>query len=229
MFAKRRAGGLCLPMPVTYVVLEAVVRRQIEAAAEPPHRVLARLFGNEESHIGMGCGHIGVARMNHQRNAHRTKSATGQLGARRTGRWRQVRAVYIRKADTGALEHGAVREDAAYAAAAFLAVPGVRDEARLAVESLQFAADPVLQSAQIGFDGAGVGHIAHTVLDLRPYRRSMNPLRTSRIGVGPSRPPSGPGTRPSISERSCRRTRVALRAGSRPARLALVDTMAPPK
>ncbi len=65
--AEGRRSGLarCL-VPVHHVFLVAVVGRQVEAAAEPPDRVLTGFFGNEKAHIGVRRGHVRVAGMDDQ-------------------------------------------------------------------------------------------------------------------------------------------------------------------
>src|SRR5450756_158548 len=62
-----RSGG---EMPVEDVFVERIVRREIEAAAEPPHGGQTSRRRNEEAHIAMRGGCIGVPRMEHQRKAH---------------------------------------------------------------------------------------------------------------------------------------------------------------
>src|SRR3984957_9141165 len=55
-----RSGGA---VPVQDVLVERIVRREIEAAAEPPHGRQTCGSGNEEAHIAMSGGCIGVARV----------------------------------------------------------------------------------------------------------------------------------------------------------------------
>ncbi|MES1942613.1 ferric pseudobactins receptor protein RF5-like protein [Salinisphaera sp. PC39] len=76
-------------MPVARVRLEAVVGRQVEAAAEPPDRGLARFLRDEEADIAVGGGDVGIARMDHHRDAGREEIASRQLGATRGGGRRQ--------------------------------------------------------------------------------------------------------------------------------------------
>ena len=106
-------------MEVRGVFLEAVVGRQVHAAAEPPDRLLRRvLLGDEEAHVHVRGRAIGIARMQHQRDAHRLPAAAGQFGAMRGGRRRQLVARDMREIDPAALEELAFLDQARDAAAA---------------------------------------------------------------------------------------------------------------
>ncbi len=50
---ERIARALGSAMPVNGVLVEAVVGREIETAAEPPAFVRARLFGDKEAHVAV--------------------------------------------------------------------------------------------------------------------------------------------------------------------------------
>ena len=63
------------------VFLETVIRRQVEAAAEPPDRLGIVPDGVEKANVGVGSGYVGIARMNHQRHAHGFEAASRQFGA----------------------------------------------------------------------------------------------------------------------------------------------------
>ncbi len=95
--------------------------------------------------------------MNHERHARRDPLRVRQLGALRRGAGRQLRAHHVREIDAGLLEHGAVAQHAALAAAAFGALPRVAAKARCAVRLLERGTDAVLQSAQIGQHCRDVG------------------------------------------------------------------------
>ena len=66
-------------MPVDRVFLESVVGRQIETAAEPPHRGLPRPFRDEETPVGVGRRDVGVVRMQDQRNTNGFEAAAREL------------------------------------------------------------------------------------------------------------------------------------------------------
>src|ERR1700683_2656077 len=65
--AKWLARGARGAMPVQHVLIERIVRREIEAAAEPPNGRRALGRSHEKPHIAMRGRHIGVSRMKHQR------------------------------------------------------------------------------------------------------------------------------------------------------------------
>src|SRR5690348_18332499 len=62
-----------------------------------------------------------------------------------------------------------------------------------------------------------------------PQARMIAPVTASVIGVGLSRPPNGASSTPSGSSPKIARMSAALRAGGSPWRLALVETIGPPK
>ncbi len=138
---------------VLRVFLEAVIGRQVHAAAEPEHRVGAVLHRDEHAHVHVHRGGIGVARMEHQRHAHRLPAPAGQLGAVRGGGGRHAVALHMRERDAAALQHVALLEDAADAfaladsAAAAGALPLVAQEL-LAVHLFQPFHDQLLQFEQ---------------------------------------------------------------------------------
>ncbi|MNP08356.1 hypothetical protein D3C76_1004220 [compost metagenome] len=85
VLAKRRAGVAGDLVPVHAVFFHGVIGGQVEAAAEPPDRLLAFLLGAEEAHVGVGGRHMGIFRVDHQRHAERLEAASGQLGAMGAG------------------------------------------------------------------------------------------------------------------------------------------------
>ena len=105
--AKGFAGGLRGPMPVLTVLREGVVRGQIIAATKPPDRRLPILFGNEETHIGVGSGYVRVLRVNHQRDPHSLEGAPRQLRPRRGGGGGQAGAVDMGEVHPALLDHSA--------------------------------------------------------------------------------------------------------------------------
>src|SRR5690606_6314550 len=108
-----RPGGA---VPVHAILVEAVVRGQIIAAAEPPLRFHSRFFGDEEPHIGMAGRCIGIARMNHQRYPERLPRSADQFGAVRGGGGWKLSAEDMRKADAGLFEYAAFSQHARAAA-----------------------------------------------------------------------------------------------------------------
>src|SRR5437899_1021692 len=82
-----RAEGLerlaAREVEVARVLFEAVVGCEIHSAAEPPYRRASRLGSDQETHVHVHRGHEGIARMQHQRHAHRLETTPGKLRARR--------------------------------------------------------------------------------------------------------------------------------------------------
>ena len=123
--AERRTSGLRRAMPVQHVLIERVIGREVEAAAEPPRRGLAVLRRDEEAHVCVRRRHVGIARVDHERHAGRFEARAGQFGPLRRGRSGQLAAEHVREIDAGLLEHGAVAHHARFAATAFGALPRV--------------------------------------------------------------------------------------------------------
>src|SRR5690625_3950381 len=81
--AKGFAGLAGNAMPVPTVLFKAVVGGQVVAAAKPPDRLTAGPLRHEEAHISMAGGHVGIAGMDDQGDAHGLKAAAGKLRALR--------------------------------------------------------------------------------------------------------------------------------------------------
>jgi hypothetical protein len=150
--AERRQRIAAGAMEMHRVLFEAVVGRQVHAAAEPAHGLAARRQRGQHAHVHVHGGHIGVARVEHQRHAHRLEGGAGQLGAMLGGRVRQLVAAYLRKAAAGALEQWTLFEDAGQAAPlqrlARLLAPLVA-KAGSAVGRFERAHDALLQTPQV--------------------------------------------------------------------------------
>jgi len=97
---------------VRCVFLEGVVRRQVHAAAEPADRLAARGRGHEHAHVHVHGGHVRVARVEHERHAHRLERRAGQFRAVLRGRWWQRLALHVREAAAAALDHRTAFEQA---------------------------------------------------------------------------------------------------------------------
>src|SRR5690606_22748163 len=135
-----------------HIFLEAVIGREVHAAAEPPDCFLVWCSGDEETYIHVHSGHIGIAWMQYQRYAHRFPFTTGKLGTIGCRGCRQRIACHMRKADAAALEHMAVLYDARNTSATFRAVPTVEQERR-AIGLLQRCHNALLEILQILPDG----------------------------------------------------------------------------
>ncbi|MNZ91858.1 hypothetical protein D3C78_1108570 [compost metagenome] len=63
---KRRTGALGHLVPVQAIFFVAVVRGQIETAAEPPDRFFTFFLGDKEPHVGVRGRYMRVMRMDDQ-------------------------------------------------------------------------------------------------------------------------------------------------------------------
>jgi len=163
---ERLAGGAGGTVPVDAVFLEPIVRGEIETTTEPPHRFGIVPRGGEETDVGVGGGHVGIARMNHQRHAHGFETAPGQLRPLGGGRRRQAGTGDVGKVDAGLFEQRTVTQHAGataagQTAAAGGALPGIFPERRGAVGRFQGTSQPILQFAQITQYGVDIGRFGH--------------------------------------------------------------------
>ena len=151
--AERRKRIATAAVKVHRVLLEAVVRRQVHAAAEPPDGRDAFAGRGEQAHVHVHRRHIRIARMQHQRHAHHFEAAASQLRPSGARRRRKAIAADVREIDAGAFEHVAILEYAAFAAAAFWARPRVAPKSG-AVDRLQSRDDARLQLGEVRERGA---------------------------------------------------------------------------
>ena len=147
--AERVERFLALAVEVARVLLEAVVRREVHAAAKPPD-----VRGRKEPHVEVHRGAIGIERVQHQRDAHRLPGLPCKLGTRGGRRRRQLASFDMREVHPAALEDIPVLDHLRDAAAAFVALPFVGFEG-LAVEALQGSDDLFLQLDEMIVDGLG--------------------------------------------------------------------------
>ena len=174
-------------MPLQHVFLERVVGREVEAAAEPPRRGLAVLDRDEVTHVRVRGRHVGIARVDHQRHAGRLEARAREFGPLRRRRRGQLAAHHVREVDAGLLEHRALAQHAALAAAAFGALPGIAAELRAAVGLLERARDRVVERAEVGDDCSrrGAGEFMVRLCRIRDRREdtvnfSANPAKSVR-------------------------------------------------
>src|SRR5207245_2891224 len=69
------AGGVEMPR----VILEAIAGRQVHAPAKPPDERVALVGRGKETQVHVHRRTVGIARMQHERYAHRLVSAAGKL------------------------------------------------------------------------------------------------------------------------------------------------------
>src|SRR5581483_9436678 len=143
------------PMKVPHVLEIGIVRRQVHAAAEPPHRRLTGLLRREEADVHVHRRDVRIARMQDERDAERLVCAAGEARARRRGRSGQGVAANLREADARALEQRAVLEYARHPAAALRTIPPVPPERR-AVEGFEAPDDRLLKAGQELRDARGI-------------------------------------------------------------------------
>ena len=93
------------------VFFEAVVGRQVHAAAKPGHGRCVLRQGGEHPHIHVHRGHEGVVRVDDQRHAHGLERRAGQLRAVLRGRGRQHTALHMREVDTPPLDDGTALDE----------------------------------------------------------------------------------------------------------------------
>src|SRR6185369_1000558 len=129
--------GLADAMEMNRVLLEAVIGRQVHAAAEPDHGIALLRRGGQHANVHVHRGRVRIARMEHQRHAQRLETAAG------------------------ALEHLAVLQDHGDAVAlqgfALALLPLVLDELA-AVHIRASSDDAILQLHQVVAYGFDVGH-----------------------------------------------------------------------
>src|SRR6185312_9531990 len=116
----RLAGGA---VPVDGVLLEAIVGREVEPAAEPPDGRLALLLGDEEADVHVRRGHVGIERMEDEGDAERLEAAPRELRPVNGGRRRKPRAEDMGETDPRLLEDRAAGENPRPAAAALRPLP----------------------------------------------------------------------------------------------------------
>ena len=131
--AGSRGGGV----PGAAVIIKRIKRGEIKAAAEPPVAHRLAVTGDKKADIGVAGRHIGIARMDDQRQTQRAEGATGELRPFFRGDGGQRGAVDDGNIHPALLNHRAVFQHhrhavAAQAAVRTIALPNVAPE-RLAV------------------------------------------------------------------------------------------------
>ena len=172
-------------MPVPRVLVVAVVRRQVEAAAEPPHRLVPLARREEHAHVHVARGGARVARMRDERDGDGFEAAPRELGPpRRRGRGQRL-AHRVREVHGRPLEHLSPFQHARPRQATALALEPPLDEPRRPVLGLEPGGEPVLQPEQPLPDRSHPRHV-HAIL--RTHARMMQETRAFRALRGPMRP-----------------------------------------
>src|SRR5205807_1024446 len=173
------AGG----MEMAGIVFEAIAGREVHAAAEPPGR-----RRGEEAHVHVHRRAIRIARVQHERHAHRVVRLAGELRPRRRRRGRQAAALHAREVDAAALEDATFLDDARHATAPFGALPAIGTEGR-AFERFERGDDSGLQFREVIVDclrlhGYGVFFKARWPMSLRycmPSKRMRSTASYARL------------------------------------------------
>ena len=156
---ERRAGLLGDAVPMNAVFLDAVIRGQVKASAEPPHRFFAFFLCDEEPYVGVRCRHVRVVRVHHQRHTEGFETSSCQLRSMGAGRGGKAGAEDVGKIDPALFEDVAVLDHAGSSATPRRPLPGVLDETGAAIFGFERGANAVLKIEQVGFDGIGAkGH-----------------------------------------------------------------------
>ena len=142
------AGG----MEMHGIVVEAVIRREIHATAEPADLLVRARKRGQHAYVHVDRGYVRIARMEHQRHTQCLERCTGEFGPVLRRRWRQCLAAHMREAATRAFEHLALLQDPGQAVAlqrlGRLLAPGIVEERR-AVDGGNRRADALLQVQQV--------------------------------------------------------------------------------
>ena len=144
------------------ILFLAVIGREVHAATEPPHVLLGRRGGQrtEETHVHVHGGHVGIARVQHQRHACGPRLAPGQLRPVGRGGGGQLADLHVGEHHAGTLEELAIVQHAADAAAlggaVGLALPGIAQEL-VAANIFEARHDAGLQPGEPGGDGVMFG------------------------------------------------------------------------
>src|SRR5688572_5828639 len=145
-------------MPVKHVLAHRVVRRQVEAAAEPPHgRAVCRLR-DEVTEVQVRRRHVRVVRVQHERDAHRRERRSRERRPVVRGRSGQARGRDFGIVDAALLDERAVLQHARFAAAAARALPAVAAEGCHAVGALDRVDEALLQAGEPLAHGDAISH-----------------------------------------------------------------------
>jgi hypothetical protein len=119
-------------MEVHRILLHAVVGREVHPAAEPDDRRRILRHGSEQAHVHVHRGHVRVARVQHERHAHRFERRASERRPVRGGRGRHRRTADMAEVAAAALEEIPLLDETGDAVAlqafARLARPGIGEE-----------------------------------------------------------------------------------------------------
>ena len=155
--AERRARGARVLVPVHAVLVEAVVRREIEAAAEPPDRSSVRRRRLNSRRFMCVVGAYGFRGCTISESETDSKDAPASCGRRRGGRRRQACAAGVREVHRRLLDQRAALEHARRSERAAGIGEALAREARAAVLGFERGADARLQLDENRVDASRIG------------------------------------------------------------------------
>ena len=160
--AKRCQCFFVHTVKVDAVILKAIIRCEVHAAAKPPDIFLTCVlgFGNKEAYIHMHRRHVRVVRVKHQRDPHGFPRSASCFRVGDTGCRRQFVAEYVRKTNASALKHVAAFQQARVATTAFRPLPAVLQEG-FTVDQFYGFDDACLQALQVIVNGSGLDLVSH--------------------------------------------------------------------
>ena len=151
--AERLARGPGRAMPVQRVLVARVIRRQVETAAEPPHRLIVRRVRDDEAHVGVRGRHVRIARMYDERHTHGFEGSPGELGsAEEVAEAGSCPPRTCEKLMPACSNTAPLRSTARLAAAALGAAPGIAAETSRAIRGFDAQGQRVVQAAQVRCD-----------------------------------------------------------------------------
>src|SRR5271155_4099403 len=153
--AEGQACGARSSVPVQHVLVERIIRREIEPAAEPPNGRCTLGGCEEKSDVAMRRGRVGASRMKYQRYPHGLEGCTRDFRAQVGCRLRHLLPVHMRERYTGPLEYRTVRQYPALAAAAFRTLPQVAPKS-CGIERFHGCGNAVVQILQVALHGGRI-------------------------------------------------------------------------
>src|ERR1700676_948910 len=147
-------------MPMEHILVVGVVRREVEAAAEPPDFRARERPRHQEPDIAMRGGRMRISRVKYQRQAHRLEGRACDIRTQVRRGWRHLLAEHMRDRHSRALEYGAIAQYAAFAAAAFGPNPSVAAKSHC-IGIFHRRGDAILQIDQVALYRGCVCRVSH--------------------------------------------------------------------
>src|SRR5690606_34016575 len=162
LLAKRCAGLPGGLVPMAAIVFIAVIRRQVIAPAEPPHRGCGLFLRDKKTYVGVAGRDIRITRVDHQRHPHGFERPSGQLRPMGCGGSRHLLTVDVGEITTALFNHCPCSQYAGPYAGALRSDPGILNKFPATVLLLEGCTDAILQIQQVSLYGCLVGgNFAH--------------------------------------------------------------------